>query len=133
VRIGIAHGRRPGFAAIAVFAGVLVSVAYAALRLFAAIPPLPCFWRELLGLRCPGCGTTTALQHLMSGRLGDAFATNPLMSGLYLAGALLCLNALAGLATGRRLDAALSRAEAWAAAALFVAATAGNWVYLLLK
>lgn len=38
-----------------------------------------CVFHALTGLDCPGCGTTRALHHLLHGRIGEAFAFNPML------------------------------------------------------
>lgn len=57
----------------------------AALAVFAVVPvglvehgPVLCIFRNLFGVRCPGCGLTRAFACLMHGRLADAWAYNPL-------------------------------------------------------
>jgi hypothetical protein len=43
------------------------------------VPLLPgCIFRRFTGLACPGCGMTRAAFHALNGRLGQAFAMNPL-------------------------------------------------------
>jgi hypothetical protein len=57
---------------------------------------LPCTFREMTGLPCPGCGATRAAYQLMHGNLGAALGFNavavllvfPLMIGFYLAWAI---------------------------------------------
>ncbi len=131
MKLEIAPGRKPGYAAIVVFAGVVVSLGYAAVRLLQLIPSLPCFWRVLLGTRCTGCGTTTTVQLLMTGHPLDAFRINPLIAALYVFGALICLNALAGITLGRRVIIRLSRVQAWIATAGLLALFGANWVYVI--
>jgi hypothetical protein len=36
-----------------------------------------CFFRKATGLDCPGCGMTRASYAMLHGRIGDAFAFNP--------------------------------------------------------
>lgn len=38
-----------------------------------------CVFHALTGLDCPGCGITRALHHLLHGRIGEAFALNPMI------------------------------------------------------
>ena len=56
---------------------------------------LPCFFHELTGLLCPGCGTTHMFLALARGELGVAFFANPLM--LILLGLWLLIAALIAL------------------------------------
>ncbi len=58
----------------ALAAGLLFAVDPASSSLY---PPCPS--RALTGLYCPGCGTLRALHALAHGRVGAAFALNPLM------------------------------------------------------
>ncbi len=37
-----------------------------------------CAWRDLTGLRCPGCGLSRATYHLLHGELWPALQLNPL-------------------------------------------------------
>ena len=39
---------------------------------------LPCVWRELLGLPCPGCGMSRAYMALLKGNVRTAFLMHPL-------------------------------------------------------
>lgn len=42
--------------------------------------PFPrCMFLTLTGLECPGCGSQRALHALLHGRVGEAWALNPLM------------------------------------------------------
>lgn len=41
--------------------------------------PLPCLFRALLGVRCPGCGLSRAASCAVHGRFGDAWRYNPLI------------------------------------------------------
>jgi hypothetical protein len=49
----------------------------------------PCLWTSLWGIRCPGCGLTTAFLHLIQGQTLAAWDSNPLLflvlpAGIYL-------------------------------------------------
>jgi hypothetical protein len=46
-----------------------------------------CAFHVLTGLDCPGCGITRALHHLLHGRIGEAFALNPLLFAILIAAA----------------------------------------------
>jgi len=47
--------------------------------LISGAPTPRCVWHDLTGLPCPGCGGTRCVRHLLGGRLGAAFAMNPLI------------------------------------------------------
>ena len=40
---------------------------------------IPCLFRKITGLKCPGCGLTAMCMHLSHFRFGAAFSSNPLM------------------------------------------------------
>jgi len=133
LKLRVAEGRRPGYVTVTVFAGVAASVAYALLRMFSVIPGLPCWWRELLGIKCAGCGTTTALQHLLRLEPLPAFSVNPLISAAYILGALICVNGLVGVVAGRRLVVESSQTNVWIATGGILGLLALNWVYVYLR
>lgn len=68
--------------------GMLGALAALAVRWIAAAPPT-CAMRTLLGVPCPGCGTTRALAALMEGHLAEALALHPLAPLLALEGLVL--------------------------------------------
>lgn len=39
---------------------------------------LPCIWRKILGIPCPGCGMSRAYTALLAGDIRTAFAMHPL-------------------------------------------------------
>jgi len=39
---------------------------------------LPCLWREIFGIPCPGCGMSRAYAALFTGHIRAAFAMHPL-------------------------------------------------------
>lgn len=45
-----------------------------------------CVFRGVTGLDCPGCGTTRALHHLLHLRFREAFAMNPMLFAIGIAG-----------------------------------------------
>lgn len=45
-----------------------------------------CMFRVATGLECPGCGTTRALHALLHLRVGEAFALNPMLFAIGVAG-----------------------------------------------
>ncbi len=40
---------------------------------------IPCFFHEITGLKCPGCGITSCLFHLVNLNIKEAFNSNPLV------------------------------------------------------
>jgi hypothetical protein len=40
---------------------------------------IPCLWKTLFGIPCPGCGLTSAYIHLLEFDWGGAFRANPLV------------------------------------------------------
>lgn len=40
---------------------------------------IPCVFREITGLKCPGCGLTAMCMNLAHFRFGEAFRASPLM------------------------------------------------------
>ena len=58
---------------------------------------IPCVFREITGLKCPGCGLTAMCVHLAHFRFGEAFRANPLM---------FCLAPLLGAALALKIFAA---------------------------
>lgn len=40
---------------------------------------IPCLFREITGLKCPGCGISRMCMHLAQLEFGEAFLCNPLM------------------------------------------------------
>lgn len=115
----------PRFAA----AALLFTLCAAALLLWVR-PPVPGSWypscptRTLLGLHCPGCGTTRACGALAHGDVAGAWRFNPalVLVGLPLLGWLV-VSAIAALVTGRWLRApiALPPRAGWWIAALLIA------------
>ncbi len=95
------------------------------------IPPL-CVFRQLTGIPCPACHSTRALSALITGRIGEALALNPLLTLL----ALGCCGAALGSAARRlagrcalTVEASPGEAKVFRAAAL--AAIVANWAYLI--
>jgi hypothetical protein len=133
VILTVQRGRRPGTAALVIGAGLAASALYAVARYFDFGPALACPWAAGVGVRCPGCGTTAMLGHLLHGQPGAALAANPLFAALYLTGTLIVLNGLVGLVLGRSLALRLSSTQQWIGLVLFLAALAINWAYVLTR
>lgn len=49
-----------------------------------------CLFREWTGIECPGCGMTRATKATLHGRIGEAFAYNPVGMVLFPIGFLVC-------------------------------------------
>lgn len=62
---------------------------------------IPCFWHEITGLYCPGCGITRMLESIVLGDFYQAFRYNPLCFILIPLGVVLWLNSLYTKRTGQ--------------------------------
>jgi len=133
VILALKTGRRPDVATVAFGAGLLGSILYGVARYFDFGPQLACPWREGFGVRCPGCGTTAMLGHMLAGEPGAALAANPLFALIYLTMALFAINGLVGLVSGRSLRLTLSRRQQLVGSVLFLSALGANWIYVLLR
>lgn len=59
------------------------------------LPRVPCFFSEILGIYCPGCGGTRAVEALLHGRLLQALWYHPLVPyGAFIAGGFMLTQAL---------------------------------------
>jgi len=59
------------------------------------LPQVPCFFSEILGIYCPGCGGTRAVQALLHGRFLQALWYHPLVPyGVFIAGGFMLTQAL---------------------------------------
>jgi len=91
---------------------------------------LPCVFRELTGVPCPGCGLTRSVCETARGRLRQAFAHHYLGPAIYLAAWVVLLWSLAaaslGLAGPGRY---LSHPVAWKS---FIAVLLAAWVIRLI-
>ena len=92
-------------------------------------PVTLCALKRLTGLPCPTCGSTRAVLHLLGGRVGQAFAAQPLVM---LVAAV--WTALLGLRVifARRISLELTRLQRRIAWGVLLAALAANWVYIIL-
>jgi hypothetical protein len=129
----VVRGRKTSIGSISVSLGVIACLIYAGARNLDAIPGLRCPWQALLGIPCPFCGTTTTLRHLLAASPHFAFQVNPLIALLAIAGTLLALNEIAGLAIGRRLTIRMSHVQGWWITGVFLAMIALNWVYVFFR
>ena len=59
-------------------AKLILTAAYIALAALWHIRGMHCIFRAVLGIECPGCGTTRAWLAALCGDLASAFAYNPL-------------------------------------------------------
>jgi len=88
-----------------------------------------CPFKRITRLPCPVCGTARGGVLLLRGRVGEAFACNPLVLTIILAAfAILLLRVTAGLAVRVR----LTRPERIAAWCLLAVLAAANWAYVIL-
>ena len=95
------------------------------------IPPL-CVFRHLTGVPCPACHSTRALSALITGRFGEALASNPLITLLALGCAGAALGSAARRLAGRGvLTLEVSPGEGKALRVATLTAIAVNWIYLL--
>lgn len=60
-----------------VFAYIFLSVFLKSLSIIDIT--IPCLWTTIFGMRCPGCGLTTASIELTHFHFKEAFDTNPLV------------------------------------------------------
>lgn len=87
-----------------------------------------CGLRRATGLPCPTCGSTRMVLAVAGGRIGEAFALNPL---LMVAGCLALLALVLRGITGRRLAWDLPRRGKVRIAVLVTLLVGANWIYLL--
>jgi hypothetical protein len=55
-----------------------------------------CFFKQVTGFDCPGCGSTRALHALLHGRVAEAFRFNPLLFALMIVGGFAAPSVLRG-------------------------------------
>ena len=95
------------------------------------IPSL-CLFRRMTGIPCPACHATRALFALITGNVGAALASNPLVTLLAMGSALAALASLARRMAGRRpLALEFGPRESVALRVAAVILIAGNWIYLV--
>ena len=94
--------------------------------------PVVCPFRVGTGLPCPTCGFLRTTHLLLRGRLGAAFATNPLDALALLVAAPGTLALWVANATGRwAIRVSLSSRERRVVWLALVAAALANWIYVL--
>jgi hypothetical protein len=133
MRLAVVPVRKIRIPDVAVTLGVLLAALYFALVSLAAIPPLRCPWRVLLGVECPMCGTTRALLALCRGEVIAALAWNPFAILLAIAAVAVAVNEITGAVLRRRLSLQLGAKEGRVLLAAFFAALAANWAWVLLR
>ncbi len=99
------------------------------LRLHLPVPA--CGFHRLTGLPCPTCGSSRAVVAALHGRLGSAFADNPLMVTVIAFFEIFGLAAPFWLLAGGRVPALGTRLPRLAKLGL-VAVFLANWIYLVL-
>jgi len=78
----------------------LAASALAAVSWQIGLRPPPCFFHQVTGLPCPGCGSTRAVVQLAQGHIAAAFIFNPLTTLAAFALGTYCLYATVVLASG---------------------------------
>jgi hypothetical protein len=126
---------RSGQAVGALVGGLLVAVALpSAAWLRLGLPVPVCLFRESTGIPCPTCGSTRLLESLLSGRILEAAAMNPLVfAGLaaVLVWALLSTARVALGLPGWRV--VLARWERRLLLCFAIVATLANWAYVIAR
>lgn len=122
--------RIPDVGQLAVVLGLLISLAYVLLRHYSGPVLASCPWKAALGFPCTFCGTTTTVALLLTGQPGPALACNPLVALLYSIWLGAALVVLLRVASGLRLRIQLARPVQVVLLVLFLAALAGNWIYV---
>jgi hypothetical protein len=135
-------GSRPGAAAVALAALILLQLAAARVFLSAgadgvwfAGAPIggACFLRQRAGVPCPTCGMTRSVVLALHGDLAPALEINPagpvwLLAAFVLSAGLLLVAWRPGERTKRRV-----RSVALVQGFAFAVTLAGHWVYVVLK
>ena len=117
----------------ALVGGLMVaSAALAALWLRLGLPLPQCRLREFTGIPCPTCGSSRLVESLLSGRIFEAAAMNPLIFAGLTAGVSSAVISTArrvfGLPTWRLV---LTQWERRALVLLSVAAVLASWAYII--
>jgi hypothetical protein len=111
---------------------MVAAAAVAALWLRLGLPLPECRLREFTGIPCPTCGSSRLVESLLSGRVLEAAAMNPLIFAGLAAVLLWALVSAAcwvfGLPTWRL---ALTRWERRALVLLLIAAVLISWAYII--
>jgi hypothetical protein len=92
-------------------------------------PVTLCALKRLTGVPCATCGSTRAVLHLLGGRVGQAFATQPLVMAAAAIGAVVL-----GLRVifARRISLELTRLQRRIGWGVIAALFAANWAYIIL-
>lgn len=135
-------GSRPGAAAFALAALILVQLAAARVLLSARADQVSfagnpiggvCFLRQYAGVPCPTCGMTRSVVLALDGDLATALKINPagpvwLLAALVLSAGLLLVAWRPGETAKRRV-----RSVALFQGLAFAVTLAGHWLYVVLK
>jgi hypothetical protein len=114
----------------ALFSLVLLAAGLVKAYLPASAAYMPhCFLRVYVGVRCPTCGTGTALQHLARGELWDAVRSNWLAPAMVAALLAFDLYLAGTLVARRRLEVTLTRRDSWVVAGVAFLALGLAWVF----
>ncbi len=87
----------------------------------------PCGVLLLTGLRCPGCGLTTAFSHMARFELLDAFVANPLGVVLFIVLVALAPVSVLAISRGWTVRSVLQRPVAYRLATLVLATAVFTW------
>ena len=90
--------------------------------------PTLCTFRRVTALPCPTCGASRCALSLLSGRVTDAIAFNPLV---FAAGIVVCASMILRTCFARRVRLGLTGRKRLGAWILAGAAVAVNWAYLI--
>lgn len=117
--------------------GLVSAVALAGFYFVMSLNPgvgIECAFKKWTGYPCPSCGGTRTVFALAQGRIGEAFAWNPLVFAGILALTAWALLSLAVEVIGRReIEVELTRCEKWLARLLAAVLLLGGWAYLLAR
>lgn len=129
MRIELVETSRVGGWSVGLFLCGLVWLTIAAVIQFTPVEaPTLCTFKRVTALACPTCGASRSVLSLLSGRLTDAVAFNPL---LFAAGAVVCASMILRTCFARRVQLGLGSRQRLGAWILAGAAIAVNWAYLI--